>query len=63
MHRHRLEAVYGAYDSLEELATRLAELYKEGSLERFTRQVRRLLGRDELPPLAGLDAALPSEEA
>jgi hypothetical protein len=53
MHRHRLEAVYGAYDSLEELATRLAGLYKEGSLERFTRQVRRLLGRDELPPLAG----------
>jgi hypothetical protein len=62
MHRHRLETVYGAYDSLEELATRLAELYKEGSLERFTRQVRRLLGSNELPPLAGLDAALPSEE-
>jgi hypothetical protein len=62
MHRERLEDVYGAYDSLEELATRLAELYREGSLERFTRKVRRLLGRDALPPLAGLDTALSLEE-
>jgi hypothetical protein len=62
MHRHRLEAVYGAYDSLEELAMRLANLYKEGRLERFGRQVRRLLGSDELPPLAGLDTTLPPEE-
>jgi hypothetical protein len=62
MHRERLEDVYGAYDSLEELANRLAELYKEGSLERFARQVRRLLGSDALPPLAGLDVALPQEE-
>jgi hypothetical protein len=62
IHRERLEDVYGAYDSLEELANRLAELYSEGSLERFTRQVRRLLGRDALPPLAGLDTALPLEE-
>jgi hypothetical protein len=62
MHRNGLETVYGTYDSLEELAARLADLYKEGSLERFTRQVRRLLGSDALPPLAGPDEALPREE-
>lgn len=62
MHRERLEDVYGAYDSLEALAHRLAALYKEGSLERLARQVRRLLGSNALPPLAGLDDPLPLEE-
>ncbi len=62
MHRERLEDVYGAYDSLEELAHRLAALYKEGSLERFARQVRRLLGSNALPPLAGFDDPPPLEE-
>ena len=59
MHRDHLEEVYGPYNSLEELAARLSILYKEGRLERLSRQVRRLLGSDELPPLAGLDTTVP----
>jgi hypothetical protein len=54
LYRDNLEEVYGDSDSLTELARNLAERYKEGSIDKMARQVRRLLGREELPPLADL---------
>jgi hypothetical protein len=51
-HRDGLEEEYGQYESLAELAQLLADKYREGSVHKLTRQVRRLLGSDELPPLA-----------
>jgi len=42
----------GEYDNLAELAQLLAERYREGGFSRLTRQMRRLLGSAELPPLA-----------
>jgi hypothetical protein len=55
LHRERLEEQYGHYESLEQLADRLAKLYREKTGARLSRQFRRLLGSHELPPLAGLD--------
>jgi hypothetical protein len=52
LHRDKLGKIYGDYENLADLAQILAEQYKEGSIEKVTRQVRRLLGRDMLPPLA-----------
>ncbi len=63
LYRSNLEAVYGDYENLAELAQILANKYKEGSIDRMARRVRSLLGRDELPPLAdwSLDALLEEE--
>ena len=41
--------------SLAELAQLLADAYKEGNIERLTRNVRRLLGGQDLPPLQAFD--------
>lgn len=64
-HRDRLQERYGAYEYLADLAQFLADEYREAGLPRLTRQVRRLLGVDSLPPLkegADLDEAQPPEE-
>lgn len=55
MHREGLQAAWGEYQNLADLAQILADKYKEGSISKMARQVRRLLGSDELPPLAELD--------
>ena len=56
-HREPLREQYGDYDNLADLATLLAKHYKEGTLQKAARQVRRLLGQDTLPPLAAADKA------
>ncbi len=63
LYRDNLEAVYGTYENLADLARILADKYKEGSIDKMARQVRNLLGRDELPPLMDLsfDALLEEE--
>jgi len=50
-HKERLQEHLGDYDNLADLAQLLADEYREGSLDKLSRQVRRLLGSDELPPL------------
>jgi len=55
LHRDRLREEYGDFDSLSELALRLMATYREKPAARMTRRVRRLLGNEQLPPLAGLD--------
>lgn len=42
---------FAAYENLADLAQVLAERYREGGFSRLTRQMRRLFGRSELPPL------------
>lgn len=59
--RTQLGELYGEYDNLEELARALAAEYGEGGLEKITRQVRRLLGQEALPPL-DTPAGLSGEE-
>jgi hypothetical protein len=55
LHRDRLLAAYGDFDSLDDLARCLTEAYQEGPAARVSRQVRRLWGGDPLPPLAEPD--------
>lgn len=50
-HRERLEERYGFHGNLADLAQFLADNYREAGLPRLTRQVRRLLGANSLPPL------------
>lgn len=50
-HRDQLEAYYGEFENLEELARLLAQKYREGGVGKVTRQIRRMLGQDALPPL------------
>lgn len=50
-HRERLEERYGLHENLADLAQFLADEYREAGLPRLTRQVRRLLGSNSLPPL------------
>ena len=50
-HRERLQERYGMYENLADLAQFLADEYREAGLPRLTRQVRRLLGANTLPPL------------
>ena len=57
LHRERIEDCYGTCKSLAELAELLATAYKEGSIERLTRNVRRLLGSQDLPPLQSPDGS------
>ncbi|MFQ5401520.1 MAG: hypothetical protein ACE5E7_18220 [Anaerolineae bacterium] len=51
-YRALLRETYGEYDNLAELARMLADKHKESGLNKITRQIRRWLGSDELPPLA-----------
>lgn len=51
LRRGPLQEVYGEFDSLEDLARLLTEKYGENALSKVARQMRRLLGSDELPPL------------
>lgn len=53
-HQDQLSQEYGAYANLADLATLLAERYREGGLGKVTRRLRGLLGYDDLPPLEGL---------
>ncbi len=53
-HQEQLSQEYGAYANLADLATLLAERYREGGLGKVTRRLRGLLGYDDLPPLEGL---------
>lgn len=54
LHRERLEEEYGEFGNLADLASVLMRTHKEKPTARVTREMRRLLGSDELPPLAGL---------
>lgn len=56
LHRDRLRQMYGDFGSLSDLALLLRDTYRERLPSRVTRNVRRLLGGDALPPLAGLEA-------
>lgn len=55
LHRERLRETYGEYETLSDLAQSLMDTYREKLSARVSRQMRRLLGSDELPPLEGLD--------
>jgi hypothetical protein len=64
-HRERLQERYGIYENLADLAQFLADEYREAGLPRLTRQVRRLLGVNSLPPLeevADSDETLPDAD-
>ncbi|MBK7893425.1 MAG: hypothetical protein WAS33_11505 [Candidatus Promineifilaceae bacterium] len=64
-HRERLQEKYGRVDNLADLAQFLADEYREAGLPRLTRQVRRLLGANSLPPLedvANLEEAPPESD-
>jgi len=50
-HRDRLHEAYGDYDNLADLAQKLVDIYGEKPVAKVTRRVRRLLGREEPPPL------------
>lgn len=54
--RERLQARYGNFDNLADLAQLLADEYREAGLPKLTRQVRRMLGAEALPPLAEVEA-------
>lgn len=55
LHRERLREQYGDYENLPDLAQSLMSTYREKPSARVSRQMRRLLGSGELPPLAGLE--------
>jgi hypothetical protein len=61
-HRDALRKRYGDYESLHDLAAMLVQHYKEGTLDKAARQIRRLLGSNELPPLPEALAADVDEE-
>lgn len=50
-YRYELREMIGEYKTLTELASILTERYREDRLSRLSRQVRRLLGSEALPPL------------
>lgn len=50
-HRDGLRQEYGEYANLAELAHKLVEIYREPGMTKLTRQVKRLFGSTELPPL------------
>ncbi len=62
LHRDYLSERYGDFDNLPSLARALVETYREKPVARMSRKMRRLLGSNELPPLAGLDERLEDEE-
>jgi hypothetical protein len=55
IHRDRLGEAYGEYENLAVLAQTLVDAYGEKPIARARRKAKRLLGRDELPPLADPD--------
>ena len=57
-YREPLRERYGEYDHLADLAELLTTHYKEGTLQKAARQVRRLLGQETLPPLADIEPAV-----
>jgi hypothetical protein len=61
IHRERLQEAYGEYGNLAELAQMLVGVYGEKPIAKAKRQVKRLLGRDELPPLSEPDPTLKNE--
>lgn len=61
-HRERLHERYGTHDNLADLAQFLAGEYRETGLPRLTRQVRRMLGVETLPPLQEAAGSTNSEE-
>lgn len=62
IHRDRLRETYGEYGNLADLAQKLVDVYGEKPVAKVTRQVKRLLGRDELPPLHDPDPNIIKEE-
>lgn len=50
-YRYHMREVVGDFQSLTELAEILAERYREGGVSRLSRQVKRFLGGEQLPPL------------
>lgn len=54
MHRDKLAKRYGDYRNLADLANILVEQHSESPVHRATRQLRNLIGGDELPPLNDL---------
>lgn len=62
LHRDRLREEYGDYEDLAALARSLVKTYRETPIARMSRQVRRMLGSEELPPLAGLETVSADEE-
>lgn len=62
LHRDRLREQYGDFGNLADLARSLMATYREKPAARVSRQMRRLLGSTELPPLGGLDEATADEE-
>lgn len=61
-HRELLREMFGEYANLADLAQLLAAKYGKGSLGKMVRQVRRLLGSEDLPPLADPDLEQKPEE-
>lgn len=62
LHRDRLRENYGEFENLAGLAQSLMNTYREKPAARMSRQVRRFLGSEELPPLGGLEDKEPDEE-
>jgi len=62
-HRDRLREEYGDFENLADLAQTLMKVYRETPSARVGRQVRRLLGGDTLPPLAGLEQSPADRDA
>lgn len=62
LHRDRLGERYGDFDDLPSLARALMETYREKPVARVSRQMRRLLGSNELPPLVGLEEKAADDE-
>lgn len=60
-HREGLRQEYGDYDNLAELTGKLVEIYQESGVTKLTRQVKRLFGNKELPPLAETAVSTPQE--
>ncbi|MCL4870725.1 MAG: hypothetical protein KJ063_17330 [Anaerolineae bacterium] len=53
-HQEQLSEAYGEFNNLADLAAKLAERYREGSLGKMSRRLRGLFGYETLPPLEGL---------
>lgn len=56
-HRDHLREAYGEYEHLADLAQKLVDIYGEKPVAKVRRRVKRLLGRDELPPLQEPDSS------
>ena len=63
-HREQLQSACDCeeFENLSDLAQILTDRYKEGGFGRVTRQIRRLLGNEALPPLAAASLASDSKD-